>query len=532
MRICKKINNLTYAVAILAIAMIATLSGCTTTAEYTLGEELAPGHQQMDIRYRIYKGGMLKESGQKDNACKIFQTRLFRTDSINSTSLGQILIGYEANERFGSRKFSYAGQYMFQSAVNDTTGFGFHPVFDSVMLIFSVDTIVGDTTKPIKYNIFELTDALTSKSQEDTLFFANYDPRLEGHLQQDAEPVFTFTFPDPDNGIYTNASKLRLKQTAKSQEFINRLMCKTKVDANGMATDNIEAYSSDSAFVKNFHGLYIEVAQEVEGGGSAVALSAGNTGFHLYGRTRNSGADADILLDTISMKYLFNSTSREAGFVGAQRVENDYSNAEFASLSFDEEQEREEVALGYVDGCGGVYTELQFTDEFLYSLRNLNNSEKDYVSAAINQAILKIYLDGSDYDYTHIDPLPMSELLNSSLKRLGIYTDYKTLEPIPDYIYSKESSGVLSYNGYVNRSLACYEMNISSYMQALANEIMNMEQTETGELDFSKLEIPRTLYLAPGAYDTFSLNRSVIQGSDSGQNPAAIQLELTYTLVK
>ena len=152
--------------------------------------------------------------------------------------------------------------------------------------------------------------------------------------------------------------------------------------------------------------------------------------------------------------------------------------------------------------------------------------------AAINQAMLKIYIEGSEYDYNKIEPIAMADKLNSSLTRLGIYTDYKTLTPIPDYLYSQESSGVLYFNGYMNRSLACYEMNISSYIQSLVNEVLNMEENADGTLDFSKLVIPRKLYLAPEAYDGFSFKRSIIQGSDEKTNPASIQLELTYTLVK
>lgn len=540
MRIYNVVNSWFTAVAIILLAAVATFSGCTTTAEYTLGEELTPGHQQMVIRHRIYKGGKLVVTGdnltpseKEPSLCKIFKTRLFRTDSVITASLGSVYLGSHKDSRFGNRTFNFTGQMLHMKSVDDSAGFGYRPIYDSMMFIFAVDTFAGDSTVPVKYNIYELSKSIVPASVEDTIFFTNYDPRREGVLAEDAEPIFTFTFPNPDKGIYTNATSLRLEETPASKDFINRLLCMSKLDANGLANDNIEAYASDSAFVHNFHGLHIEVAEQPAGEGSAFSFASKSTGLRLFGRTRNAGADADIVADTIDMRYLFkDDNAKKYGNVSAQNVTYDFTGSEIANYVVDEqESDRTEVALGYIDGCGGVYTELSFTDEFLNSLREMHGGQTDYVSAAINQAALKIYIEGADYDYTLIDPIPMAEKLNSALPRLGIYTDYKVVEAIPDYLYAQESSGVLYYNGYINRSLACYEMNISSYMQALVNEILNLKEVN-GKVDYSQMSIPRTIYLAPGAYDRFSFNRSVIQGCDEQTTPASIQLELTYTLVK
>ena len=519
---------------LIAVAATATFSSCTTMADYTLGEEFTPGNQQMKIRYRLYKDGMLKESEQATTACKVFETRLFRTDSISTALMDNVYLGSQNDARFGKRQFSYAGQFLYNKNVNDSVGFGYRPVLDSVMFIFAVDTFAGDTTKPVKFNIYELQDDLVAEGAEDTIFYANYDPREAGHIASDAEPIFTFTFPDPEKGIYTKSTSVRLQETAATKAFMDRLMCKGKLDANGLANNNVEAYENDSTFVYSFPGIYIEVAEEPKGEGSVFSLTASSTGIQLLGRTRNAGSDADILADTLDMSFTFRNTNYTRGsLVGAQRVAHDFEGSELGSLSLDETDEnRDEISIGYIDGCGGVYTEITFTDEFLHSLRNLNNGDQTFVSAAINQAALRLYIEGAEYDYTTIDPIPMSEKLNSVLPRLGIYTDYKTLQPIPDYLYSQESSGMVYYNGYINRSLACYEMNISSYMQALVNEVLNLEEEADGTLDFSKMDVPRTLYIAPGAYDRFSLCRSVIQGGDNELNPASVQLDLTYTLVK
>jgi hypothetical protein len=203
---------------------------------------------------------------------------------------------------------------------------------------------------------------------------------------------------------------------------------------------------------------------------------------------------------------------------------------------YETETERPEVELGFVDGCGGMVTELTLTDEFLLSLRNLvrdENGNQTHASAAVNQAALKIYLEGADYDYLKLDPLVTEEKLNNSISRLGMYLNYKILSPIPDYYYAVESSnGSLAYNGYANRSLACYEMNITSYIQQIINDMIKLEPEEDGSFDLEKLTYPHKIFLAPAASSIFTFNRSVVQGADAQLNPAAMVLELTYTLVK
>jgi hypothetical protein len=549
------------AVAIIVIAAVATFSGCTTIADYTLGEEFTPGHQQMLMRHRSYKDGKLVVTGdtltdyeKNPSLCKIFQTRLFRTDEVSTKSLGKIYLGHQEDATFGNRTFGFTGQILRLNGVDDSVGFGFRPIYDSMMFIFAVDTFAGDTTKPVKYHIYALTDNMVKEGVKDTVFYANYDPRHEGVLENDAEPIFTFTFPDPDNGIYTTSKRLRLKETPATKAFIDKLMCKTTLDKNGLANDNIEAYASDSAFVHNFYGLHIEVAEQPTENSAVYAFSSSSTGLRLMGRSRNAGADADIIADTIDITYAFyNQDAAKLGNLSAQSVKYDFSGSTLADYVFDEKEEnRSEVAMGYIDGCAGVYTELSFTDDFLYSLRNIHGGN-EYSSVAINQAALKIYVEGAEYDYTNIKPIEMAKTLDSSIGRLGIYSDYRDLIdrtdpeteqviyyllpiPIADYLYMQESSGSLYYNGYINRSLACYEMNISSYIQALANAVLKLEENENGEVEFEKLEeeyhIPRTLYLAPEAYDRFTLRRSIVQGSDKQTSKATIQLDLTYTLVK
>ena len=534
MKSYNRMKSLLTAIVVVAVAAIMTLS-CTTTADYTLGQEFAPTNQQMISRHRLYKNGILSELNEEDTPCRVFETRLFKTDSISSDRLGTFYLGLQRHERFGVRKLGFASQFLHMILIDDSIGFGYRPIYDSTTLIFELDTFVGDSTRPIQYNVYLLTDDLVDWNAEDTTFYVSYDPRAEGHIAPNAEPIFTFKFPDQENGVYTNSTEFRLKESEGGRKLVKELFCMDKLDENGLATNNLDLYESDSAFIQRYKGVWIEPADDnIDTEGHVMAFSDQTSGFKVYGRVRNPGADADIITDTLAIPYYFNDTYSEGfGNVTAQSAKYNFKGTELESLPILEtESNRVETDKAYIDGCGGIMTELHFTDEFLYSLYNISSGDKDYVSAAINQAVLRFYLDGSDYDYNKIDPLPMTDKMNESISRLGMYTNYKNLTPIVDYLYTQETDGSLYYDGYLNRSRAMYEMNVSSFIQHLVNELLKLEPEADGCIDLSKLETNRTIYLAPSAYDRFTFNRSVLQGSNTATNPASISLELTYTLVK
>ena len=207
-------------------------------------------------------------------------------------------------------------------------------------------------------------------------------------------------------------------------------------------------------------------------------------------------------------------------------------------------QEHEEVLVGYVDGMGGVVTEVWFTDEFIQSLADIALSEKDAV-VSINQARLSVYLEGSDYEQV-FDPLGIAEIMNKAMNRAGLYTNYGSFIGITDYAYSVESSYGLEYDGYLNRSLAAYSMDISTHIQSL---MMAAQESvdESGKVKFEKFEEGyepaseslvsyRRFYIGPDASARFGFNRQAVYGTDGEvdgkTNPAPITLDLTYTIVR
>lgn len=128
--------------------------------------------------------------------------------------------------------------------------------------------------------------------------------------------------------------------------------------------------------------------------------------------------------------------------------------------------------LGYVEGMGGALVELTLTDEFLSVLGELQAEQEDegYRTVAINQALLSIYVDGvTDGGWDAGISQKVIERFDASISRLGLYTDFKTLTPVSDYAYDYEQQYevTLPYGGYLNRSLGCYTLNISSHIQRL-----------------------------------------------------------------
>jgi hypothetical protein len=127
------------------------------------------------------------------------------------------------------------------------------------------------------------------------------------------------------------------------------------------------------------------------------------------------------------------------------------------------------LTTSFVDGMGGVVTEVEFTDDFIQDLADVVLSAGDKAVVSVNQAMMSVYLDGSDYDFYNVTP-SIKPTLDASMPRMGFYTDYNNLIAITDYVYTAESSSaVLDYDGYLNRSLACYKMNISLFIQSLMN---------------------------------------------------------------
>lgn len=533
--------------------------GCTTEVDYNLGAEYVPTNQNMELRRRVYRDGEMEDMGEKSSVT-LSKTYLYQNDSIKSSNLDYVYFGQERSAEFGTRRAGFMSQVLFGSKLDEEYGWGYRPIFDSMTLILYVtDYHAKDTTKCRRFGVYEITSNSYIADSKDSVFYAQFNPKP----YVSSKPIFEFTYPNQDKGVYIgNMEKphyqsITLDIPEGSEEFtmeyIRRLMLTTKLDDDGYARDTEKIYTqgNEEKFVEQIKGVYIAPIDELEGAdqGAMFAADVENSAFVLYARSRYE-QDPAIIKDTVVMSYNFFIDPTEykvkAGNVSISNVEHEFNADDVAAIA-----EHREVLMGKVDAMTGVVTELEFTDEFLQSLADIAKGRKG-IKVSVNQAYLNIYLEGAgyDYDYELLDRLKLGEIMDGSMERMGLYSRYGGYEndytndiiAISDYLYTKESSSyVIPYNGYLNRSLGCYTMDISNFMQSLILSVIS-ESDENGIVDVKKFEEDATLkrnrriYIGPAADALFGFKHQTIIGGDDvdvngEKNESPITLELVYTIV-
>ena len=563
-------------VAAFAIAAIALFSGCTTSDD-TLGFDLIPENQRMQIRFKsFYAGRVYKDTFDKEQnkfvksseVCRSFRTTLYSTDSVISSNLQ---VGYMGHERdlekiFGARQAGFASNFLFMSDIGDE-GFGYLPIFDSMQLLLSVKDFAGDTTYVQTYEVFELKKPLVEAmaGEEDTLAYINFDME---QLYDSSKPLFTFQFPNQAKGVYTTSMAVTMDPVSLSADsptwdFVRRLMLipdDTK-SWDGYA-DDTEVYTDDEKWVETFNGLYIKPKGELPSDkeGAMYKVDFLETGIYLLGRNRNP-KDPMLIQDTTYMYYYFYDKYAKVGNHSINSVKHDYTGSKLAEYNMtndpakskeENQRQREDALVGYVSGMGGPMMEIHFTNDFLRELRELS-VEEGYRYAAINQAVMSVYVEGAQYNWMDLMPELITPLLDESVARMGLYLDVNTLTAIPDYnfTYEKSSSSELPFNGNLNRSRASYVMDISAYVQYLKNYVDYLNPENSDSFDYEQVYdseenkncgryIPRVIYMAPEAYDLYTFKQSKVLGME---NPditteedalkyASIKIDLSYTMIK
>ena len=528
-----KIRRAAELAAVLTAAGMVFLTGCTKVDD-RLGAGYQPGDQQMKIGLKVF-------ALAPDAERPYFETRLYKTDSLKASNLGEGYFGVMHDETFGRRTAGFLTQYR-AVALSDTTGFGYQPIFDSIELKIKISNYGGDTLKPMTYNVYEvisndyLNPSLTAPagagSVADTLFYPTFDPTP----YLNPNPVFTFTFP---NGTTTGPATeyVTLQPTPEGRGLIKRLML-----LEGKYKGDMTIYRNPELWVDYFNGIYIKPAQENPSGeGNLFATNLAESGLLMYTRSRNR-TDPTLIQDTITASYLFYREDDPYGNVSINTIRHDYTGSKINPADIDERNEQRPLNPNvYVEGMDGVITELTLTDALFEGIEALYKEVTDesgmpYTSIAINQAELMIYLEKSDYDWEKIDVGAITPLLDASFERLGLYADYKHVLGISDYYYTYErlyssQNFQLPYGGYLNRSQGCYVMDITSHLQEVWNGYLKSQGIETGGSQ-TENPAPRTIYIGPEAYGLFTMPYTSAQGMENTANNAPIKLRLIYTMIK
>lgn len=556
----KRFNNfrrMLLPVAALAATIGLTLGGCTKVDD-TLGGNLIPDNQQMRAGY------VQLPRADELNPKKYVETRLFQTDSIVSSNITYGYMGSMLNDTLGHRSAGFLSQMVNYYKKVDSGYFGYMPIFDSAQILLKVTSFGRDSVTEQSFAVYEVVSnkyltekpIAPNKSQRDSTFYLNFDPVAEGVYNPD-EPLFTFTLGG--EGKYpSTTSAVTLEPTEAGKKYIRRLMLQ-----EGEYAGDYSIYSADSLkyWVEAFKGLYIAPNPEKPlteyGKGTIFATELTYSGLSVYGRNRVKD-DPSLIKDTIDMVYYFYEDGAEFGNVSVNNVKHGYEEATIARrINIEEAREtaenRPENPLVYVEGMGGVVTEMTFSPEFFAELEaeiaKGNADGKNFKTLAFSQVRMSIYFNDSDYEWEKIadgtagDILRMTDQMNAYPARLGMYTNYKTLTPISDYAYIYEqnygSSVTLAYNGKINRSRGCYVMDITGYMQQLWNSYMEAKADAGGEvanIDWDKVK-NRSVYIGPEAYGLYTTSFGVLQGmptqaGTAEPNNAPIRFSMAYNLIK
>lgn len=541
-------------VAALAATIGLILQGCTKVDD-TLGGNLIPDNQQMKA------GFVTLPRADEINPKKYVETRLFQTDSIVSSNITYGYFGSMLNDTLGRRSMGFLSQ-MVNYYLVDSGYFGYKPIFDSAQIMLKVTSFGRDSLTEQSFAVYEvlsnkyLTDKpiAPNKSERDSTFYLNFDPATEG-VYDPNEPLFTFSLGG--EGKYpSTTTAVTLKPTEAGKKYISRLMLQ-----EGKYAGDYSIYSADSLkyWVEEFRGLYIapDPAKPLTkyGKGTIFATDLTYSGLSVYGRNRVKD-DPSLIKDTIGMVYYFYEDGAGFGNVSVNNVKRDYTEATIAD-KIDIEQAKETATTRlenprlYVEGMGGVVTEMTFTPEFFAELEaeitKGNKDGKDFKTLAFSQVRMSVYFDDSDYEWEKIadgtagNIVRLTDQMNTYPSRLGMYTNYKKLTPISDYayVYEQNYSTELAYYGKINRSRGCYVMDITGYMQQLWNSYMQAKADAGGvveNIDWSKVT-NLSVYIGPEAYSLYTTTFGVLQGmsTEAGatvSNNAPIRFTMAYNLIK
>lgn len=539
-------------VAALAATIGLILQGCTKVDD-TLGGNLIPDNQQMKA------GFVTLPRANEINPKKYVETRLFQTDSIVSSNITYGYFGSMLNDTLGRRSMGFLSQ-MVNYYLVDSGYFGYKPIFDSAQIMLKVTSFGRDSLTEQSFAVYEvlsnkyLTDKpiAPNKSERDSTFYLNFDPATEGVYNPD-EPLFTFSLGG--EGKYpSTTTAVTLKPTEAGKKYISRLMLQ-----EGKYAGDYSIYSADSLkyWVEEFRGLYIapDPAKPLTkyGKGTIFATDLTYSGLSVYGRNRVKD-DPSLIKDTIGMVYYFYEDGAGFGNVSVNNVKRDYTEATIAD-KIDIEQAKETATTRlenprlYVEGMGGVVTEMTFTPEFFAELEaeitKGNKDGKDFKTLAFSQVRMSVYFEDSDYEWEKIaeadNIVRLTDQMNAYPSRLGMYTNYKKLTPISDYayVYEQNYSTELAYYGKINRSRGCYVMDITGYMQQLWNSYMQAKADAGGvveNIDWSKVT-NLSVYIGPEAYSLYTTTFGVLQGmsTEAGAtvtNNAPIRFTMAYNLIK
>lgn len=399
----------------------------------------------------------------------IIKTYNITTDSIESSSFS---VNYAGSAKFPQTGAINAG-FVFQMTplfFNEAYDYyGKDAVIDSLFFIFSITDSIGKPNVPQTFHLYELTEPV----YHDSIYYADFD----------ATPIMKSTpllsFQNTDWG-YSGDLSIKFED----QNFINTLLDTTYYYDYRLLRDN------------RFRGFCI-VPDDPDLDASVYSFDL--AGSYIMASYHNKNEQPD----TTFAYYLFAPAASSSSGGVSQSVSMltyDYTDADPA-LRIDDKSVP--VERTYIHGFGGLATMLDFDNGSVAEIKR-KVAAAGYSDIVINKAKLEISYPERDLT-----------ILDKAFDRLGMYTDFRTYEPIVDYDYESESYYYYSipYGGYINRSVHKYQMDITQYVQRLFRD------------DYDE----RQIILAPSVGEINSFNYVGLDGYGSAD---PVRLVITYTMTK
>ncbi len=548
------------------VSAIATMFviGCVDV-NYDIGANFVPDSQGI-------ASGNAEFGGVDREGRSLFTTRNYKSEYINTANQGSVSMGAQNDSYFGKRYTGFFSQYTPLYELT-SSGFGYDPILDSVVLFMSVLDYSGDTTTIIKYDVYELLDNsilgdYDDDDDDDYYLEVNSTQALEEFSKGgvlSSEPLFSFYFPDQNavknnREVYISTSYMKMDEmTAAGEDFMSRLMLQSGEGTYELYDAEEEWYD----FLEVYKGIYIVASDDQpylsdsEDNGAIYRLNLSSSGLGFYARSKYEELP-EYVKDTVGMNYTFYDTYIDVGGNSFNVTYHD-SVISDSQLKTDDKSsyDVEATPLILVEGMGGIVNEITFEQSLFEQIAEIiaegnTDDESDldtYSDIFFNTATLSLYVldaDATDgygmYSYSIDNEVDLDNLPT----RLGLYSlytnyldedDYSMIEMAIDYDYYTEYtySTTSNYNGYLNRSRGCYTMNIPLHLQSLWVEYCDaleerggeaFTQQEWDELDWNKL------YIAPDYANLITPQYAVVQGMADGENLAPIRLQITYTLTK
>lgn len=466
--------------AVVASALVIFFASCTEVDD-NLGGNIIPSDQTFEVEFASLEEGI--------------ESYLTYTDSMVTSSLDYAYIGKMTDEHYGAKTRATAMMQFQYSLRTDTIAYeDRESVLDSLALIVGMKYQAGDTLKTQTFDVYRMTKRL----RRDTTYYSGTDYKEF----IDARPMFTFDYSGRPNGSTSfDTLSLKIADEALAERFMSELWCDTTL------------YAKDSLFMETFAGLCVTPSgtspedAAIYGINLQWSTEEGPMSYLVaYGHDYPKGDDPSLVEDNIMRAFSLSNDGYYTPSTAVSTFEHDYSATTFgASINYNVAKDKpleNPVKDGYVEGIMGVATTLEFTDEFVASLKALEGEGQNIF---INKATLTVGL--GEEDYTFYDYAPA---------RLGTYVDYAKIMAVPDYAYYYEESydAELVYGGYLNRTFGYYQMDLALYIQQLLNDENN--------------EVSRRITLGMAAYDLLD-NGIVRLGLKEGKYP--LKFDITYTLI-